>query len=381
MKLPAGIEQQILEFIGLPGLDWRSQKLLHKKISRIQNQMYRLSQDFSFLKPTKDIHSEAYFAYNFPANLMKAKAVAQQLIDIYPDILAHQDDINICDIGCGEGAGMLGIYYSLDNFERIRFTGFDTSLIMLKKCKKMMQFIKKNDTRISFRLVRQDLSHGLLKKKTNKYNIIILINSLAEMFTDKNIPVNFIERLLKSCSDDGIIIVIEPATKVLSRRLMLLRDRIIDQGKAQVLLPCLHAEECPLIDIRQQKDWCHQSITWHAPEYMKILNQGLNREIDRLKFSYLVIAQKGALKKRVNAYFVISSRLREKGKQRCYLCTRKGRIELVRLQRDRSQTNKTFDKIRKGDLIMLDNIIQKRKDYWQVVDESEIKILDSLTGK
>ncbi|MGB3340883.1 MAG: small ribosomal subunit Rsm22 family protein [bacterium] len=381
MKLPELIENKILELIGIPDLNWKSARIHNKKLNRIRTQMYNLADDFAQTLPSADKYSDAYFAYNFPANLMKARVVMQQIGNLYPAVLAGQTDLNICDIGCGEGAGMFGIYYGLENFERIRFTGCDTSLAMLKKCKTMMQDIKKGDTRIHFKLLRQDLSHGLLKKKIDKYNIIVLANSLAEMFTDKAIPVNFIERLLKSCSDNGVIIVLEPATKQLSRRLMILRASIINQGKAQVLLPCLHVEECPLMDVHQQKDWCHQSIAWHAPEYMKIINQGLNREIDRLKFSYLVIAQKDFPRKPINAFLVISSLLREKGKQRCYLCTQQGRIELVRLKRDRSQVNKAFDTIRKSDIIMLDKVIEKRPNYWQVVDNSEIKILNRLTSK
>ncbi len=381
MKLPQAIERQILTFIGLSDLNWQSQKFFRKQISRIQKQMYRLSEDFSLLKPTKDDNSDAYFAYNFPVNLMKVKVVIQQLTYLYRNMLTYHNNLNICDIGCGEGAGMFGIYYGLQNFEKMRFTGFDISVTMLRRCRAMMQLIKKSDARIHFRLLRQDLSHGLLKKKNDKYNIIILANSLAEMCMDQNIPVNFIERLLKSCSDNGIIIIIEPATKLLSRRLMVLRNSIISKNKAQILLPCLHNEECPLMDVRQEKDWCHQSIVWHVPEYMKILNQGLNREIDRLKFSYLVIAQKDFPKKPVDTYLVISSLLREKGKQRCYLCTQKGRIELVRLKRDKSQANRTFDRIRKSDVIILDKIIKKKPDYWQVVDSSEIKIVNRLINK
>jgi len=381
MKLPELIENKILEQIGIPDLNWKSARIHNKKLNRIRNQMYNLADDFAQTLSSADKYSDAYFAYNFPANLMKAIAVMQQVRNLYPALLAGQTDLNICDIGCGEGAGMFGIYYGLENFEKIRFTGFDTSPAMLKKCKAMMQYIKKSDVRIHFRLLRQDLSHGLLKKKSDKYNIIVLTNSLVEMFTDQNIPVNFIERLLKSCSDNGVIIVLEPATKQLSRRLMILRASIINLGKAQVLLPCLHVEECPLMDVRQQKDWCHQSIAWHVPEYLKILNQGLNREIDRLKFSYLVIAQKDFPMTPINAFLVISSLLLEKGRQRCYLCTQQGRIELVRLKRDKSQANKAFDTIRKGDVIMLDKIIEKRPDYWQVADNSGIKIVNRLISK
>lgn len=381
MDLPKNIKDQILEFIGLPGLDWQTQKHFRKKIKRLQKQMRRLSDSFSLLDPKEDDYSDAYFAYNFPTNLMKVKAIMQRLVNIYPALLAKNTSFNICDIGCGEGAGMLGIYFSLNDFEKIKFTGIDLSLGMLRKCKIMMQAIKKSDVRVQTRLLHHDLSHGLLKKKKNKCDAIILANSLAEVFADQNIPVYFIERLLKSCSEQGIIIILEPATKELSRRLMLLRDDILKQEKAQVLLPCLHAEECPLTEIRQQKEWCHQSIAWDVPEYLKILNQGLNREIDRLKFSYMIIAQKGLRERIINKFFVISSLFREKGKLRCYLCTMNGRIELVLLKKNKSALNNEFNFIRKGDIIILDQVIKKKPDYWQVGTDTEVKIVDRMGSK
>lgn len=378
MRLPEEIEHRILELIGMPELNWKSVRTHNKRLNRIRKQMYKLSDDFAELSPSETEYSDAYFAYNFPLNIMKVRTVILQLKHLYPQVFEHLTEFRICDIGCGEGAGMLGIYYGLQAFETLKFTGFDISLHILRKCKHMMQWLKTVDERVQVRLQQQDMSHGLLKKKVAKYDIVILANSLAEMFTDGAIPVNFIERLLKSCADNGVIIVLEPATKNLSRRLMTLRDDIISRQKGQVLLPCLHSENCPLIDIRKQKDWCHQSISWQPPDYLKILNQGLNREIKRLKFSYLVIAQKKFPKPDTNTFLVISNLLKEKGKKRCFLCAPGGRIELVRLNRQESQLNKTFGAIQKGDIIRLDKIVKKRPDYWQVSESTKLENLYRL---
>ncbi|MGB3480237.1 MAG: small ribosomal subunit Rsm22 family protein [bacterium] len=374
MRLPEEIEHKILELIGMPDLNWKSIRVHNKKLNRIRNQMYKLADDFAESSPSEIKYSDAYFAYNFPLNLMKVRAVVLQLKYLYPQVFEHLNELRICDIGCGEGAGMLGIYYGLQEFETPKFTGFDTSPHILRKCKHMMQWLKTVDERVQIRLQQQDMSHGLLKKKVAKYDIVILANSLTEMFTDEAIPVNFIERLLKSCAANGVIIVLEPATKNLSRRLMTLRDDIISRQKGQVLLPCLHSENCPLIDIRKQKDWCHQSISWQPPDYLKILNQGLNREIKRLKFSYLVIAQKKFPKPDTNTFLVISDLLKEKGKKRCFLCTPTGRVELVRFNKLKCPTNSEFDKILKGNIISFKNVVQSKPQYWQIAENTKVKI-------
>jgi ribosomal protein RSM22 (predicted rRNA methylase) len=381
MILPAEIELKILESMDLTGLTWRSARLYNKKIRRIRKQMYELARDFAQIKPSADKFSAAYFAYNFPANIIKTRIIIDQLKNSHPEVLADQNGLHVCDIGCGEGAAMIGAYYSLRHSGKIRFAGFDTSDIMLRKCGTMMQFLKTKDPRVHFRLQRRDLSNGLLKKKKDKYDLIILANSLAEMFKEPVLPVFFIERLLKSCKDTGMILIIEPATKQLARRLMALRNDLIVQQKAAVLSPCLHARSCPLMDIRGQKEWCHQTVAWHAPDYIKILNQGLNREIDQLKFSYLVIGQKAILKRKPNAFFVISTLIREKGKERCYLCTPAGRVELVRLTRHKSQTNKMFRTIKKGDTIVLDNITDKQKYCWHIDRNTRVDIINRMTAK
>jgi len=377
MRLPAEIEQRVLELISMPDLNWKSARVHNKKLNRIRNQMYKLTDDFAHAISSADRYSDAYFAYNFPMNFVKAVVLAKEVNCLYPQIFNIKDTIRILDIGCGEGAGMFGLYYGLKNSKKFVLTGIDTSTQMLKKCKNMTHSLKNRDACIRVKLRRQDVSHGLLKKKINKYNIVIFANVLAEIFTGDNIPVKFIERILKSTDDDGVIIIIEPATKNLSRRLMDLRNEIIQKHKGYILLPCLHKNECPLYEIRKQKEWCHQSISWHSPVYMKIINQGLNREIDYLKFSYLVISKKDHRKRYDGCYSVISPLFREKGRKRCFLCTPAGRIELVRLNKLKTQANREFDRISKGDIISFENLVQTKPHYWQITEDTQIRILVS----
>ena len=377
MRLPEEIEHNILELIGMPELKWKSVRAHSKKLNRIRNQMYKLADDFAQSIPSADRYSDAHFAYNFPMNFVKAIVLAKEVNFLYPQLFNNKDTIRILDIGCGEGAGMLGLYYGLRNSIRFMLTGIDTSTQMLKKCKNMTHSLKNRDACVRIKLRRQDVSHGLLKKKINKYNIVIFANSLAEMFTGDNIPVIFIERILKSTDDDSVIIIIEPATKYLSRRLMNLRNEIIRKHKAYVLLPCFHKNECPLMEIRKQKEWCHQSISWQPPDFMKILNQGLNREIDYLKFSYLVISKKEHNRNIDESFPIISHLLKEKGKKKCFLCTPTGRVELVRLNKLINPSNEKFDKILKGDIISFTNVVQTNPYYWQIAENTQIKILHS----
>jgi hypothetical protein len=108
---------------------------------------------------------------------------------------------------------------------------------------------------------------------------------------------------------------------------------------------------------------------------MKILNRGLNREIDRLKFSYLVISKKPYNLDLQNGYLVISHLLKEKGKKKCFLCTPIGRVELVRLNKFKSKLNLDFDRIKRGDIILLKNHTQRNACYWQITKKTHTKNL------
>lgn len=375
MQLPKEIELKILELIGLQDLNRKNLSTYTKRINEIRKQLYKLSEDFARAITSEDTYSDAYFAYNFPMNLMKAMVIAEELKHMYSAIFTDKKILSILDLGCGEGAGMLGFYYGLKNSIEFSLAGIDASKQMFQRCRTVTNWLKKTDYNVSIRLLREKLSQNLFKKITQKYDVVIFANSLAEIIPDNDIPSIFIDRILKYSAQDTIIIIIEPALKKYARRLMRLREEIIMKKKGYILLPCLHENECSLLKIRKQEEWCHQSIFWNPPGYMEILNRGLNRDINYLKFSYLVISKKNY---RINFdinFLVISSLLKEKGKKRCFLCTPTGRIELVRLNKTKTPSNREFDEIKKGDIIAIKNVVQSKPNYWQITEDTQIEIL------
>jgi ribosomal protein RSM22 (predicted rRNA methylase) len=152
-----------------------------------------------------------------------------------------------------------------------------------------------------------------------------------------------------------------------------LRDGLASHKAAQVIMPCAHGGRCSLLEVDSRDEWCHESVPWKPPVFLRILNEGLDREVGMLKYSYLVIAR---TKERVawpGGYRVISNLLREKGKKRCYLCTEHGRVELVRLNRFKSKENTLFDKIKKGDMIDLRDFAVKKPEYWEIATQTSIQ--------
>jgi ribosomal protein RSM22 (predicted rRNA methylase) len=371
IRLPDSIVSEILEYIDMPTLSWKTARAYRKQLNVLRAQMRILADKFAHEKPTEDTFSNAYFAYNFPMNYLKTRLIAQKIKALYPDIL-FRENLRICDVGCGNGAALIAIYHSLPDPHNAHYDGLDASRIMVKKCRYLMRKMTAHEPTPVIRIRQQQVADGLLKTRS-RYDIILLANSLVEIAKPSIPAYRIIERLSRNLTDRGIIIIIEPALKTTARRLMELRNTIIDNEKLNILLPCLHHGRCPLYDLRGGKEWCHQSVRWKSPEYLQVINQDLNREISVLKFSYLVLSQLAYTV--LQGYSVISSLLKEKGKKKCYLCTPVRRIELIRLDKHRSSCNQEFGDINKGDVIAVDRVEKKQPGFWYVRENTHVRIL------
>lgn len=256
---------------------------------------------------------------------------------------------------------------------KIRLTGIDNSPTMLEHARQMAGHLRRHGEAMSAAFFNRNLGNISSSLPRKKFDIIICNNSIAEIMRGESIPVRSIGALLGHLSEHGLLVIIEPALKKFSRRLMQLRDDLAGHKTAQVILPCAHGGRCSLLQIDSRDEWCHESVAWKPPGFLSILNEGLNREIGILKFAYLVIAKTKAPVVWPNGYRVISRLLREKGRMRCFLCTEHGRVELVRLNRSKSKENTLFGKTEKGDVLKLMNVVVRKSDYWEVNPHTTIE--------
>lgn len=374
MRIPEEVENKILSELGIPDI-YNNPKFFSAKIDNLRKQMTHLSQDFAKLKPTESQYQNAYFAFNFPQNFVKAMLVINKIYDLYKVPLL-KDKIKILDLGCGEGAAMLGLYYGLKNIKpdiSIYFTGVDIENSLLNRCRLLLEWLQHLYGNVHFDTVNKPVL-GFITDYSGEYDIIIISNVLVEIYSEHKIPINFMKKIIRLLQSNGIIIIIEPALSPLTRRLMEFADRLKKENIGYILLPCLHHSPCPLLT--KKNEWCHQSIEWTPPEYLRILNQPLYRKIEYLKFSYLVISRQNYDYIKDNKYTVISRLFKEKGRKRALLCSRDGVVELVRLDRDKDRKNQEYDSTSMGDIVQMEKEIRTRKLYWKIVKDTEIKRLD-----
>ena len=157
---------------------------------------------------------------------------------------------------------------------------------------------------------------------------------------------------------DGTCIVIEPALRDTSRALLGVRDRLLVAG-LHLLAPCLCQTACPAL--QRDRDWCHDSA--------EVLIAGRSR----VDFSYLILRQSGTKEVDRNRYRVVSDPLKDKGRLRFFVCGVAGRFVLMRLDRDRSAANQALDRMCRGDIVVLPNVLVQ-DDGIRIAVESTVGI-------
>lgn len=176
-----------------------------------------------------------------------------------------------------------------------------------------------------------------------KFDLILAANVLSETQP----------RLEELLTDTGHLVVIEPALKTATRRLMEWRDRLVAQGW-RIAAPCLGPATCPMLEHTEL--WCHQDIPWPRPAPVAEVDRRLGLDKESLKYSYLVVTRQGATLADLGGnQRVVSNLHREKGKAWAWLCGRRGplcRTEV--LTRHRSEATQAFFRAGRGDILKLE---------------------------
>ncbi len=371
LRLPEEIERIICLELNILN---KEPLIYEKRIDDVRRQMVTLSDDFARSLASESRYADAYFALNFPINFMKAYLLGNRLTNLFKG-LTSEDKIRILDLGCAEGAGMFGLFYALNQVKpdsHFNLTGIDVSNAFNKRCRKIYDYLDNKYHNIDMQLINRSVA-SFIEQTSARYDLIIISNALIEIFQSDAIPVDAFMNILSLTSNSGVLVIIEPALKNATRRLMSLHDKIISNNY-KILLPCLDNYPCPLL--RRKNEWCHQSIKWIPPAYLQEINARLYRKIEYLKFSHLVVCKQDCVPKSVPCYCVVSRLHKEKGRKRCLVCTNAGIVELMRLNRNESMPNKDFEFINPGDIICIENPVRVRPHFWKITENTGIKSLD-----
>ncbi len=247
----------------------------------------------------------AYFLYFMPANLFRVASVWAELSRLgyrWPE----GRPMTGVEFGAGPAAGAAGIAAG-EHFAPVGIPKDTGNWALIEQDKPMLElgtrwaetyFADKGFGAWGVRPFHRklDLKEGFLPERAPRFNLWLMsffLNELhepAELVADR-----LLEAWDKHLADDGLIIFVEPALKLQSRRILDLRRVLLERAAAtgrdwlKVLLPCLGHQACGAL--AAPDDWCHEEVSWWRPPYFKVLDgmAGLDRKT--LPFSYLVLTK------------------------------------------------------------------------------------------
>ena len=140
---------------------------------------------------------------------------------------------------------------------------------------------------------RLELDQPWLPKNAPSFHLMVMSYFLNESpLSPEAISLELLKTAENHLEQEGLMIIVEPALKLQSRKLLQLRQALIDRIRAgnsslKILLPCLGEQACGALI--KEEDWCHEEVDWMRPNYLRELDllTGLDRRT--LPFSYLVI--------------------------------------------------------------------------------------------
>lgn len=175
-----------------------------------------------------------------------------------------------------------------------------------------------------------------------KFDLILAANVFSETWPP----------LEEHLTDKGYLVVVEPALRERTRRLMEWRDGKVAEGW-KVAAPCLGEPKCPMLE--HPDLWCHQDLPWPRPAAIAEVDRRVGLVKETLKYSYMVLTRKGrTLADLPGDARVVSNVHHEKGKVWAWVCRREGplcRAEV--LSRHRSPATAAFFHAGRGDVLKL----------------------------
>jgi ribosomal protein RSM22 (predicted rRNA methylase) len=304
-----------------------------------------------------DFFRYAYIEKFLAVNACKVTEILSELEDQgLLQCLKDKEEVHVLDVGAGPCTALFGFCEWYKGRQKLDLVPVDKNRNILAEGKRLFTFHRNSPAEkepnqaevASERLstisyVECNLSRrGELEKvlSPKKFDIIIaanLFNELGERRERQGLRLGVLRSLWSLLGREGMIIIIEPGTRIASKNLIGLREAFLDSAKGEsslrILAPCTHQSPCPL-NKRDDNDWCFRSL------------YGIHEDVP-VGYSYLVIGKGGKFRKPdSNSKRVISDIFSDKDEKVFLACSSSGKQKL-RL----SEAKKSGPTIRRGILI------------------------------
>lgn len=216
------------------------------------------------------------------------------------------------------------------------------------------------------------------KVPAGSFDLVIMGHLLNELWVgdpdEAGKVSDLIERVSGSLRKGGAITIIEPALLLTSRRLLGIRDILVKRG-FPVLSPCLFKEDCPAL--KKEGNTCHTDRSWSPPQMVGKIAKAAGIHKDALKMSFLTIGPKGGKWPFLpdgRIFRIVSEMLESNKRLRFMGCGPEGRIGLSLMEKNMTDDNSLFLRLKRGDVVMISGA-EERESGIALTEKSGISIL------
>lgn len=309
----------------------------------------------------------AYFLYFMPSNLYRVASVWAELQRL--GFQWKPSSFQAIEFGAGPASGACGIAagekyapVGLPDLGSWALIEQDKAILELGSSWAEHYFTQLEKSEWSIRPFHRkiELSQGFLPPKAPRFNLWLMSYTLNEFtHSAEELSSALIKSWSKHLDDEGLVILVEPALKLQSRKLLELRKALLEekefsQSGLQILLPCLGHQACGAL--KNPEDWCHEEVTWWRPPYFKKIDQMAGLDRKSLPFSYLVIAKSKRPRNEIlpgisrgkpeNRFRLVSPAHKEGRDLEFFLCGQEGKI------RARFRPESEDQEVQRGDILL-----------------------------
>jgi len=263
----------------------------------------------------------AYLGFFAPLNAMKVALLLARLVS--EERVSLKSAPRVLDLGAGPLSATIGL--ALVHGAIGPSVALDQSRTVLDDGTALLRRLLPD---ASMRTLTGDMRGLSSRDLAGPFDVVFIANALNEMGDARKGQggrFTVVERALSLLDDDGVLIIVEPATRVHTRALQALRDEIVMAFGPVVRAPCPSSlRKCPLNDTRG--DWCFADLPWTPPRAFAALERGAGLHNPVLQTSYLVVGRPQPI---VDGARIIGGRMQDGVVERRYLCTSSGRVTAV----------------------------------------------------
>ncbi len=320
-----------------------------------------------YTRARDQLHEQAHplaarLRFFLPRDMPKVQGALRELD--HAGCLPQSSTWKVLDLGAGLGTTTLGIadFAHGRGIDTLEVTAVERDAASLRLFRALAEECRHNPNRPDVPSIELDARTGDLRDLPNRsvsgpWDLIVVGLALNELWRDASDCIArraaWLKRLRSTLTDNGSLIVIEPALRDVSRNLHRVCAHL-ESHNIPAFSPSTHTLPCPLL--RRERDWCHEQDSSSLPDELIPVAKAAGLRFERLTWSALVLRRDG---RRLSdgGWRVVGGPLKSKGRCEWHACGVAGHVRVARLDRHKSKPD-AFDDVGRGSVLGLPNDVK-----------------------